>query len=258
MPFAFEFDLARNEIKKSVGGTIKTYVKTNVTGTSGNTLSTCAISVYDNANNLIASNPSGLAINAVENSVLIPIDSGLDYGEGYRVELDVVWTAIGFGTSAHTYETVPFSVVYQPWGQPLVGYNDMVAMRPSLSASLATEAARVNQTADDLARFYSYRAHTELDNWIRNAATTAGEIRAAAIYDKEKLADIELMLAIYFFFNAITTGDENNSAEKLRRNYWADALSRFQSLKISFDSNDDGLPDAVAEFNTIKIRFGRL
>lgn len=256
MTFNFQTDIGPFEIKKSSGGNIVVFPE--VDGSGSVQVSSAIANVYRNGTSVLTPTVTidpYVAHDVTGSRLTIPISSGLEYDEDYRVELE--WTRTD--NSQTEYQTIPFAVVHQPWGNSTVSIDDMMAVC-TCSGTLDSIGQEQNRTAAQVASQMGAYAHAYLDELIRNRCTEDQQIRAGAILDRQRLHSIETKFAVGFMWRHVMTGDEDiDQATKLHIRWMEDGKNSFQALgNLRYDIDDDGSPDVTANSLGRSIRMTRV
>ena len=234
------------EVAKSSGGRVVFYP--TAVGTGSANVSSATAEIYKSNTSISA--PT-VTINQLAlgrgDQLLIPVDAGLEYGEDYRVDLSITFSPSGDAAFA----SVPFDVCFMPFGASAVTYDTVWQRMNMLSGSLADDAAQKDVTVHELVSNYAAAARSEVDAMFRNRATADGNIRARMVFDKARLNDIELKLAIAIIFEAHANGRDDDPLLRLADIWRKKANDAMQAMSVRYDIADDGSPD-TAPISTFK------
>jgi hypothetical protein len=245
--FIFRNDFQSVEIKRSAGGTIQLWPSVDGVGPVQVTAAVCAVKQV----NQTLLNPTVTITDAVSAGVTgsqlqVTIPAGLPYTytynplNDYRAEFEWTWSG-GIG-----YTTVPFDVVYQPWGNSTVQLDDLVSVSLAASGVLGTMADQLEVPITQVASQFAAQAHSTIDDWLREKATADGEVRGRAILEKARIHRVETQLALALMWRSVMKGDPNDNATRLHEVHMADARASFNALgNLRYDANEDGAIDSV-------------
>lgn len=255
MAFAQERDELRAEVRRDTPGTVAYWCK--VDGVNS-TATSAYYAVFDS---------SGRALQAEQAATITPVTdvgSRLDlsipsidsYEDGARV--DVRFTVSG----VEHYDTVVFDVVRVPYLRTGgVSLNDLREERADADVILDRIGQRLGYSAGDEAQtqaasVFAYRARGVLDSWLRASSGEAGKLRAALIVDRRSLLRIERLLALHLLFLslAVNPGEGDDETSALCRYYESAARSAYQSLRLDYDLDEDGVVDTTPKSGVVYVR----
>lgn len=235
MTINLDRNLGKREVRKSTGGSLSLAP----IAPSGTTLdiTSATITLYS---------PAGVSVSSptptiLSGSISWNVPSGLTYDEDYTAH--VAYSVSG--SAVEKLKVVSFDVVYEVWfDEPLVSYGDIVSTRPNIAGVLQNLGDQLGESKEEMAYQYILQAHTQLDNWIRGKCSTDQQVRARAIISKERLLDIERLLAVSNIYSAVSDGSPDDANTLIAQAYLKDANTRFLNLgNFKYDADNNGIPD---------------
>lgn len=264
MAYARELDSLRQELRLSTAGTIIHWARVDginvqVSATAGH----CTFEVFD---------PTGRSLQGptnIDGTLVVDVDrfdiavsaiSALD--EDYYV--DILWRQAS--SSVTRRDVVYFDVVRYPWGQPLIGLNDLLEERPDIGEILDRHGQMLGYSAGDAAKttaagIYAAKAHVELDALIRaqvaSESSTIGSIGAGyplivrtrpnLILNRERLRRVESKIAMREIYAADNRGSEDEGSW-LYRHYAEMAAAAWSSIgPLKYGATETLVPDTIVD-----------
>lgn len=255
MPAILERDEGPYEVQVNRAGSLRFWPKVDgigrVTVDAG-----AAATIYDPFGNAIQSSPT-VAIDAVNGASRITITvaaiSQLD--ENYYAEL--TYTPAAANAPYDYLHSVPlrFDVVRNPWGQALVGLDELAGRFPAIRSWLTQhitnldDDASLSLTVEQVASRWGSLAHAELHRRIK--ATISEDVRPYAvrprlIIDRHALQPVETAIALRMIFEAAE--DDAGAARALAEDWRRIADGELAAMPpLVYDEDEDGDPDMTVQ-----------
>lgn len=257
LPFILELDEARPELKRGTASmTLAVWPKYNSALISNLSSATYSIRLEDGTQLLTDAAASVASVTYGDRTVgrvdvTMPGISVL----GQDNVLEVTWRRIDNVTGV---EVILFDVVRVPLGS-LIGMNDLIEGYIEAGDLLIRAGQRMGETDEQLAAeraatVYANGARVALQGMLEARATKDGEIRPAMILDRRKLVPVERHLALRDLFAAFAVGplDVGDDLDSGRyRWHSAEAHRIFESMRITYDRDEDGVEDGVSSFGGV-------
>lgn len=189
MAYEFQPDEIRQEVRRSVAGTVLFFPK--ITGTGAVTASSATFSVLDSSGVEIQASTSA-SISGTTVTCAIPAISNL--GEDYQVSISWVYSGVTYSA------LVQFDVVMYPYGALQIDLSALQEERPDIGEVLDRLGDHIGKTQEQMASIFAYRARVELDRLVRDAIPTGDFGRPHLILNQERLARVERKLALKLIY----------------------------------------------------------
>lgn len=255
MAFAQERDELRAEVRRNTSGIITYWTKADGVNS---TASAAYYAVFDSSGRALQSEQAATitAVTDVGSRLDLAVPAIDSYEDGARLDLRFTVSGVEY------YDTILFDVVRVPFLRSGgVSLNDLREERADIDVVLDRIGQRLGYASGDTAQaqaasIFAFRARGVLDSWLRASSSEVGKLRAALVVDRRALLRVERLLSIHLVFLSLATNpsDGEDETSALARYYESSARAAYQALNLSYDFDEDGVPDVKPKSGVVYVR----